>query len=295
MKTLLRCFDDNAADLPDHRPLLWLILGILGLVLALRLSLFGFMLLRRRRDWIEASCRYLNERLSRHAPGPWGFLKSRFSRNELIGLELTLSATSIVLFIALFAEILESWSDEETLYSLDAATHCALAGILSGRSLEVFRFITHFADALTLVVLSTLLLGLLAWRRQWWQALALFLAIAVGQGLLWGMKWFFARPRPDQQLIDAVGQSFPSGHSFSAMVFYGFLVLLLWQFRVSRALRVAGTLVIAALILAIGLSRLLLSVHWVSDVVGGFVIGLAWLLASLLAARGWFAWRERDL
>lgn len=294
METLLHCFEGNALNLPD-RPLLWLGIGILGLVFALLLSLFGLMLLRHHRNWIEAPCQYLNKQLSRHAPGLWDFLKSRFSRNEVIGLEFTLAGAFIVLFIVLFAEILESWSEEEIIYSVDVAIHCALADVLSIHSVEIFRFITHFADMLTVVVFSTLLLGLLLWRRQWWQALALFFAIALGQALLWGMKWFFARPRPDRQLMDAVGQSFPSGHSFSAMVYYGFLVFLLWQFCVSRALRIAGTLFLAILILTIGLSRLVLSVHWMSDVVGGFIIGLAWLLISLLAARGWFAWYERNL
>lgn len=288
MNGLLDCL--RAQNLPVPTALtLWLALATL---LALLLGvLYGFLLLRSRPDWLENGFERLDARLQAWLPRPWRFLKSRFSTGQLIGLELTVSATLIVGLIALFAEILESWSEGGTFYQVDQATHCTLEGVLQGRWLDLFSFITHFADVLTLVIFSSLLLCFLLWRRWWWQALSLFLAIALGQALLWSLKWLFARPRPEQPLMDAVGQSFPSGHSFSAMVFYGFLLLLLWQFCLSRALRLAGSLLLIGLILAIGTSRLLLSVHWLSDVVGGFAIGLAWLLVSLLLSRAWFAWR----
>lgn len=288
MNGLLDCLRTH--DLPVPTALtFWLAAATL---LALLLTaLYGFVLLRRRQDWLLSCYESLDGRLRAWLPRPWSFLKSRFSTQQLIGLELTVSATLILGLIALFAEILESWSEGGTFYQVDQATHCTLEGVLQGPWLDLFSFITHFADVLTLVIFSSLLLCFLLWRRWWWQALSLLLAIALGQALLWSLKWLFARPRPEQPLMDAVGQSFPSGHSFSAMVFYGFLLLLLWQFCLSRALRLAGSLLLIGLILAIGTSRLLLSVHWLSDVVGGFAIGLAWLLVSLLLSRAWFAWR----
>lgn len=290
MEALLACLEENSLPLP---PAILLWLSAAGLLLAVLAAFYGFVLAGRNLDWLEGGYRLLEAYLSRRVPRFWVFLKSRFSRTELLGLELTVSASLIVLLIVLFAEITESWADRETLFRIDQATHCVLAGFLTGGMLQAFRFITHFADVLTLVVLSAVVLAFLLWRRRLWQAMALFLATAAGQGLLWGMKWFFARPRPDQQLMEAVGQSFPSGHSFSAMVFYGFLLFLLWQFCASKALRLLGSLALALLILTIAVSRLLLSVHWVSDVVGGLVIGLAWLLASLLLSRAWFVWKGR--
>ena len=295
METILSCFQDNALPVPG-RLSLYLWLGAAGLLFALAAAAYGYLLLRRNLSWLEERYSALDRWLSasRRFSRPWRFVKSRFSPNELLGLELTVSAGGIVLLIMLFAEILEGWADQDTLLLVDQAVHCSLAGVVGGVALEGISFITHFADVLTLVVLGSLLFLVLLWLRKWWQALALFLAIAAGQGLLWGMKWFFARPRPDQQLMDAVGQSFPSGHSFSAMVFYGFLLLLAWQWCAQKWLRIAASVLLVLLILTIGVSRLLLSVHWVSDVIGGFAIGLAWLMASLLLSRAWFAWRNRS-
>ena len=290
METLLACLERHSLPLPSAP---WLWLGAIVSLLCALAVVYGVVLLRRNMDWIEDRYRLLDAFLARCAPRLWRFLKLRFSPQQLVGLELTVGAVLIVLLTVLFAEVADGWLDRDTLLQVDLATHCALEGLLSGRTLDAIRFLTHFADVLTLVVLGTLLLGLLLWQGRRWQALALFLAIAFGQALLWSMKWAFARPRPEQGLADAVGQSFPSGHSFSAMVFYGFLLFLTWQFCASAAMRAFATVVLGLLILAIGASRLLLSVHWVSDVLGGFVIGLAWLCASLLLARGWFAWKGR--
>lgn len=242
MEALLACLERHSLPMPTAP---WLWLGTLVLLLCLLAVVYGVVLLRRNMDWVEDRYRVLDTRMTRCAARPWVFLKSRFSRNELVGLELTVGAALIVLLVALFAEVAEGWIDEDTLLQVDEATHCALEGVLSGRALDVISFLTHFADVLTLVVLGILLFGLLLWRGWRWQALALFLAIAFGQALLWTMKWVFARPRPEQALADAVGQSFPSGHSFSATVFYGFLIFLAWQLSAPVATRVAATVLLA--------------------------------------------------
>lgn len=90
------------------------------------------------------------------------------------------------------------------------------------------------------------------------------------------VKMLFMAPRPDmiEQLVTASGHSFPSGHAAGAMALGGAVALL------SRARPVQ--LICAGLIVATGLSRVWLGVHWPSDVIGGWAEGAAWLLVMSL-------------
>jgi undecaprenyl-diphosphatase len=120
--------------------------------------------------------------------------------------------------------------------------------------------------------------------------LALFLAVTcLGGGIVDTLvKLAVGRPRPDvdHPIITAFGNSFPSGHSMQAVVCYGALLLVLLPVipERHRAKAIAATALWALLI---GLSRLALGVHYVSDVAGGFALGGAWLAASVAAFEIW--------
>jgi undecaprenyl-diphosphatase len=122
--------------------------------------------------------------------------------------------------------------------------------------------------------------------------LALFLAVTcIGGGIVDTIvKVAVARPRPtvDQPIISAFGKSFPSGHSMQAVVCYGALLLAFLPILSGRA-RIAAVAAWIFTLLAIGFSRLALGVHYISDVLGGWVLGAAWLAASVAA---WEIWRE---
>jgi undecaprenyl-diphosphatase len=126
--------------------------------------------------------------------------------------------------------------------------------------------------------------------------LALFLAVTcLGGGAVdTVVKIVVGRPRPnvEEPILEAFGKSFPSGHSMQAVVCYGALLLVflpLLRGRV-RVAAIAGTV---TLILAIGFSRLTLGVHYVSDVLGGYILGAAWLAASVAAFEIWREERGR--
>jgi undecaprenyl-diphosphatase len=125
-------------------------------------------------------------------------------------------------------------------------------------------------------------------RRQ--RRLACFVVLtAAGGGLLsTTVKLLVDRPRPvvDHQVATALGDSFPSGHALGSVVVYGALLLVFLPLvpRHRRRLVVRAT---SLLVLAIGASRLLLGVHFLSDVVGGWLLGLAWLLGAVAAFEAW--------
>ncbi len=120
--------------------------------------------------------------------------------------------------------------------------------------------------------------------------LAIFLAVTcIGGGIVdTGVKVVVGRPRPkvEEPIVEAFGNSFPSGHSMSAVVCYGALLLVFLPLMTNRVRNLAIAAYVV-LVLAIGFSRLMLGVHFISDVIGGYVLGIAWLAASVAAFEIW--------
>ena len=139
------------------------------------------------------------------------------------------------------------------------------------------------------LVFSIGLPGLWLFRRGA-HRLVLFLAVTcLGGGAIDTIvKVAVGRPRPvvEEPIIQAFGKSFPSGHSMQAVVCYGALLLVFLPVLEDRWRR-AAIVVTGILILAIGFSRLTLGVHFVSDVLGGYALGAAWLAASVAAFEIW--------
>lgn len=138
----------------------------------------------------------------------------------------------------------------------------------------------------TVVVTLTLLLTK-KWRTGLWYGLT----VLIGSGFLnsW-VKVIYRRVRPDQidHLIEQGGYSFPSGHAMGSMIVYGGLLFLIIRYLATRRrslgwLKWALILFFGLLILSIGLSRIYVGVHYPSDVIAGFSLGLTWLSFSIAA------------
>jgi undecaprenyl-diphosphatase len=103
------------------------------------------------------------------------------------------------------------------------------------------------------------------------------------------VKHVFQRDRPivPHPLLDLATFSFPSGHAASAMVFYSFLAIMICSQLKNRIWHAIAWSVAAVIIAGVGFSRMYLGVHYVTDVAGGFLMGLIWLsLAPLLVKTG---------
>jgi undecaprenyl-diphosphatase len=167
--------------------------------------------------------------------------------------------------------------------ALDRSIYEALYAGHQPALVVVARFFTALGEPTVLVVAGFLIAALL-WREGRGRfAVGLLLVILIGRGLSEVQKYWIARARPDLEphLVIVKTSSFPSGHATSSMIFYLTLALALaagtrWQ----RPAAAAAVL----LSLLVGTSRVMLGVHWPSDVVGGWSFGMLWVMLTLRPA-----------
>ncbi len=143
-----------------------------------------------------------------------------------------------------------------------------------------------------LITVDVLIVMILVVRREFVLAL-LFAGTLIAVTLAVDhVKDVVARPRPDDPVVSAYGYSFPSGHAFTSTVSYGLLAIIAWRSDlplVVRRLIVAAAVFLVALI---GCSRIALGVHYPTDVVAGWLGGLA-VLGVVVAVVTWWSARSR--
>jgi len=128
--------------------------------------------------------------------------------------------------------------------------------------------------------------GALFARKRKWGILKGWSAALVGDPVILNiLKWSIRRPRPEfaAPFLHDFSYSFPSGHAMNSTIVYGMLAYTLVTVCTRRsAARIGIVVFFVLLVLGIGFSRLYLGVHYFSDVLGGFVVGIAWLAACIV-------------
>jgi undecaprenyl-diphosphatase len=149
-----------------------------------------------------------------------------------------------------------------------------------GAFVQGFRILTALGGFAFLSAIGLLCVAALLFRRRPAHATLAFITIAGGRLLAFVVKTSIDRPRPPlaDHLVAVHSASFPSEHAFNAVVTYGLLALLS-----GSRLAYLAAVAIAALI---GLSRIVLGVHWPTDVIAGWSLGVAWLCLCWGLSRG---------
>jgi len=223
------------------------------------------------------------------------FIGARLSPGRYLGLHLTLGLILTGLAIAAFLEIADNVADKNNLASFDVATIEWLHARAQPSGVAIAEVVTFLGSAAGLTILAVVVAGFLA-ARKYRIMLIGWVAALVGGGILdEALKLVFRRPRPTWALPLVVyptwSWSFPSGHATEAVVAFGMLgYLCIVESSRRRGVSIAIAFATFVLICAIGFSRLYLGVHYPTDVVGGFAIGLCWLsvcVTGLEVARGY--------
>jgi membrane-associated phospholipid phosphatase len=215
-------------------------------------------------------------------------LGPRLDPAQRYGLRLTLFAIALALVGIPFGFFLDQVLREGPMLRIDTWAANTLHEIVRESDLAVTLLqIVSYTGKPIFFVIVCVPVGLFLLKRGHFH-LAVFIATATILGGLvdtW-VKLAVNRDRPslEDPVATAFGHSFPSGHSMMSLVTYGALLLIFLPVIRRRGLAIA---VVAVWVLAIGFSRLALGVHFISDVLGGYALGAAWLALNTAAFEIW--------
>lgn len=149
---------------------------------------------------------------------------------------------------------------------------------------KFLQFITEVGDFngyLVMAIISTIVFYLKF--KNWRYVVEIFFVLIVSGLSNVALKQVINRARPDaEHLVSVASLSYPSGHAMSAIAFYGFLIYLVYTFKLKAWVKTGLILVFGFLILTIGISRVYLGVHYPSDIVGGYIAGFIWVLFCIV-------------
>ena len=195
-----------------------------------------------------------------------------------------LSAAAVLILVLLLA-VVADLGDGGEIARLDAAVSGAVAGAHVSPLSAVALWITQIGAEPSLAAVA-LVSTLFLWAHGRGVLVApLWLTFGGAMTTTWAGKYAIDRPRPVfTDLASALSPSFPSGHATGAVALFGFVA-----YAVARGLgpgpaRFHVAIWMALLIVLIAASRVLLSVHYVSDVLAGLLVGGLWLLIGIAAA-----------
>ncbi|MEA4880438.1 MAG: LssY C-terminal domain-containing protein [Synergistaceae bacterium] len=225
---------------------------------------------------------FLKPFLERH-PGGVRFMERRFDADKFEGLPLTLLALVLGFSLFLLGGLVEDFLASDPIISVDRRLASLLLTFRTPGLLAVFVKITLLGNW-QIILGGAFLFSLYLLLERKKDFLLPFLVSLGGCSLFTTAgKWVFHRQRPFD-MTKLMEFSFPSGHSTYAACFYGFLAYFLLRQTQNRARQVDLIFFWGLTVAAVAFSRLYIGVHYLSDVLAGALLGLAWLLAGISLA-----------
>lgn len=189
----------------------------------------------------------------------------------------------IILFICLigFLDLAEDVFNKEIMKGDIIGYQMVSTFLISDFATPIAKIITNFGGAIFLIVITVILFILIKNKKIGVAITTNLVLVALLNQLL---KNILQRPRPTEyRIIQETGYSFPSGHSMASMAFYGYLIYLIYKYVENKNIKWILITLLSILICSIGISRIYLGVHYTSDVLGGFLISISYLVIYISA------------
>jgi membrane-associated phospholipid phosphatase len=184
----------------------------------------------------------------------------------------------VVLFICLvgFLALAEDVFNKEIMNGDIIGYKLISTFLISDFVTPIAKFITNFGGAIFLSIATVMLFLLIKNKKIGLSIISDIVIITVLNQLL---KRILQRPRPTEfRIVEETGYSFPSGHSMVSMAFYGYLIYLIYRYIKNKYVKWTLITILSILICLIGISRIYLGVHYTSDVLGGFLLSISYLV-----------------
>lgn len=208
-------------------------------------------------------------------------MSRRFDLRDFYGLSLTFLWVVIGCILVLFIVLAEAVATLNSIVSIDYFISAQMSLLRDSDVVGFFVLITSFAST-PIAVLVVLFVAVNCWVKQQRYIIAGLLIATLGSTAFTSLlKYLFQRERPANSLLVVQTYSFPSGHATTAMALYGFIAYLLIRFHQDFAQKIRIFTIAILFILLIGLSRVILNQHYLSDVLGGYLVGAFWLTLGI--------------
>jgi len=230
--------------------------------------------------------------LEKKYPASVGFIRKRLSFAEPYGFSFTIGILISALFFIYFLGVAQDILTHEPFVGADVRIMNLVAALRNMKIANVFLFLTYLANwqiIMSSSIAAIVILGLLRKKRE----IIFFTATLISGEIIYSLfKLLIHRQRPDIRfsLIPENGYTFPSGHAVMSVVFYGMIGYFVYKICKKWWQKMLLFIAFITLIFLIGLSRIYLGVHWVSDITAGWLIGFAILIFFITL----FKQRERS-
>ena len=222
----------------------------------------------------------LSLKLANTFPGLYKILADRLSLKDFLGFPLTMIICIIISGLMTFNELAEQIEESDWMLTLDANIARTAFELRSEWLAQFFFYFTKLGSFPYVVALCILVIAIAIYLKKYIYIIAIVITmLGTGAAIQIG-KNYFHRVRPvDYSFYTEHSYSFPSGHSMAAVAFYGMIFYLIIRNDLShrKFWFYAGIL----FILLLGFSRIYLGVHFLTDVLAGYVLGLSWLLFGI--------------
>lgn len=180
------------------------------------------------------------------------------------------------IFFAIFLAVSFCVYQNSALSEKELLIISTIQNFLKDVPLEVAKFITYFGHEINWRIAVGIAIITLLILKKFKLAILYFLSLPCAEFAYSSIKTIIQRPRPpiDIRLIDAWNYSFPSGHSTMSMVTYGLLIYFVYKYVKNKPLKTSLISLLSCLILLVGFSRVWVGVHFPTDVIGGFSLGI---------------------
>jgi len=205
------------------------------------------------------------------------FIKSRFNINKKNGLYLTIGATVSSVFFFIFFNFIEEIFDQSSVLVFDKNVINIIESIRTPLLNKIMAFITYMGNSLAIAISFLIVVILLIILKKYRYLYSLLISMSSSAVFVLLIKNIIGRQRPpvENALIALKDFSFPSGHSYMAVAFYGLIIYFVFDLLKENNTKFIILLAGIFFILSLGFSRLYLGVHWPSDVFAGFAAAIA--------------------
>jgi membrane-associated phospholipid phosphatase len=228
------------------------------------------------------------QRFAMRYPRAARFLAARVAWGSATGLGLTIGLVALVVIGQFFLDLLFDVITDSRVAGTDQRILHLVETLRTPELDQVMYALTYLGSVRVVLTLAVVAAIVAVLAGRYTDVVLLFLALAASELFVLATKALVARPRPpfEDARIVQTGFSFPSGHAALA-AFYGTLAYLLIRALRPEALKVFVGSVAALLVVAIGVSRVYLGVHYPTDVLAGWTLGVFWLVVIVVTEHVW--------